>query len=308
MSRVRIVGDFAIMVVGAGRGPLIKASLRATHSANLDGRVKIFGVEKNPNAVITLLNSWPRGCPERVEIIAKDMRDWDAPEAADIIVSELLGSWGDNELSPECLRGVEQYLKPTGVSIPCSYDSFVAPLSSHKVWSDVRGLSKSAMDTDASLAASGVSRFETPYVVRLYNFYEIAKPKVCFTFEHKPSDTVSGGETVNVDDLERYTSLSFKAKEDAVIHGFSGYFTAVLYGEVNISIHPEQYSEGMFSWFPLFLPIREPVYVKKGQEFIASFWRKRSPKKVWYEWCIQTESGQITPIHNPTGRSYAVNL
>ena len=28
------------------------------------------------------------------------MRDWDAPEKADILVSELLGSVGDNELSP----------------------------------------------------------------------------------------------------------------------------------------------------------------------------------------------------------------
>ncbi len=30
---------------------------------------------------------------------------------ADIIVSELLGSFGDNELSPECLDGVQKFLK-----------------------------------------------------------------------------------------------------------------------------------------------------------------------------------------------------
>jgi protein arginine N-methyltransferase 5 len=48
---------------------------------------------------------------DRVEIIAKDMRDWDAPEKADILVSELLGSIGDNELSPECLDGAQKFLK-----------------------------------------------------------------------------------------------------------------------------------------------------------------------------------------------------
>lgn len=32
----------------------------------------------------------------------QDMRFWDAPQLADILVSELLGSFGDNELSPEC--------------------------------------------------------------------------------------------------------------------------------------------------------------------------------------------------------------
>lgn len=30
---------------------------------------------------------------------------------ADILVSELLGSWGDNELSPECLDGAQHLLK-----------------------------------------------------------------------------------------------------------------------------------------------------------------------------------------------------
>lgn len=39
------------------------------------------------------------------------MREWDAPEKADILVSELLGSFGDNELSPECLDGAQKFLK-----------------------------------------------------------------------------------------------------------------------------------------------------------------------------------------------------
>ena len=30
---------------------------------------------------------------------------------ADIIVSELLGSFGDNELSPECIDGAQEFLK-----------------------------------------------------------------------------------------------------------------------------------------------------------------------------------------------------
>jgi hypothetical protein len=36
-------------------------------------------------------------------------------------VSELLGSFGDNELSPECLDGAQWFLKPDGISIPSSY-------------------------------------------------------------------------------------------------------------------------------------------------------------------------------------------
>ena len=48
---------------------------------------------------------------EQVTVISSDMRHWDAPVKADIIVSELLGSFGDNELSPECLDGAQKFLK-----------------------------------------------------------------------------------------------------------------------------------------------------------------------------------------------------
>ena len=48
---------------------------------------------------------------DKVTVVSSDMRDWKAPEKADILVSELLGSFGDNELSPECLDGAQRYLK-----------------------------------------------------------------------------------------------------------------------------------------------------------------------------------------------------
>lgn len=39
------------MVLGAGRGPLVNASLRAAKQA--DRKLRVYAVEKNPNAVIT---------------------------------------------------------------------------------------------------------------------------------------------------------------------------------------------------------------------------------------------------------------
>lgn len=47
----------------------------------------------------------------KVQLIFGDMRAIDVPEKADILVSELLGSFGDNELSPECLDGGMRFLK-----------------------------------------------------------------------------------------------------------------------------------------------------------------------------------------------------
>jgi predicted RNA methylase len=47
----------------------------------------------------------------KVELLFGDMRHIDVPEKADILISELLGSFGDNELSPECLDGAMRFLK-----------------------------------------------------------------------------------------------------------------------------------------------------------------------------------------------------
>jgi hypothetical protein len=48
---------------------------------------------------------------DKVQILHGDMRVIEIPEKADILVSELLGSFGDNELSPECLDGAMRFLK-----------------------------------------------------------------------------------------------------------------------------------------------------------------------------------------------------
>ena len=74
----------------------------------------------------------------KVTIVAADMRHWEAPEKADILVSELLGSFGDNELSPECLDGAQRFLREDGVSIPTSYTSYLQPVTTTKLWNDVR--------------------------------------------------------------------------------------------------------------------------------------------------------------------------
>lgn len=64
----------AVQVVGAGRGPLVQAALNAGETA---GRaLKVYAVEKNANAVITLRNRAIMDEWTNVTIVAKDMRDW----------------------------------------------------------------------------------------------------------------------------------------------------------------------------------------------------------------------------------------
>lgn len=67
----------------------------------------------------------------RVHILHCDMRNLAELKMqrkipnADIIISELLGSFADNELCPECLDGVSMIVDDNTVFIPKSYKSYL---------------------------------------------------------------------------------------------------------------------------------------------------------------------------------------
>ncbi|KAH9798415.1 protein arginine N-methyltransferase 1.5 [Citrus sinensis] len=298
-----------LMVVGAGRGPLVRASLQAAEETGR--KLKIYAVEKNPNAVVTLhslvrLEGWEK----TVTIVSCDMRCWDAPEKADILVSELLGSFGDNELSPECLDGAQRFLKQDGISIPSSYTSFIQPVTASKLHNDV----KSHKD---------VVHFETAYVVKVHSVARLAPCEPVFTFTHPNFSTKKSN--------QRYKKLRFEIPSDtgsAMVHGFAGYFDAMLYKDVHLGIEPSTATPNMFSccasssvcfvesyfdtglqipaWFAIFFPLRTPVCIRPGSPLEVHFWRCCGSTKVWYEWCVA--SPNPSPVHNSNGRSYWVGL
>lgn len=103
--------EITVMYFGAGRGPLIRKSLKAAERAKV--KVKVIALDKNPNAIVTLRNMIiDEKLEDRVTLFAGDMRKIAIGDMqGDILVSELLGSFGDNELSPECLIPTEKFLK-----------------------------------------------------------------------------------------------------------------------------------------------------------------------------------------------------
>ncbi|KAH9759954.1 protein arginine N-methyltransferase 1.5 [Citrus sinensis] len=267
-----------LMVVGAGRGPLVRASLQAAEETGR--KLKIYAVEKNPNAVVTLH------------------------------VSELLGSFGDNELSPECLDGAQRFLKQDGISIPSSYTSFIQPVTASKLHNDV----KSHKD---------VVHFETAYVVKVHSVARLAPCEPVFTFTHPNFSTKKSN--------QRYKKLRFEIPSDtgsSMVHGFAGYFDAMLYKDVHLGIEPSTATPNMFSccasssvcfvesyfdtglqipaWFAIFFPLRTPVCIRPGSPLEVHFWRCCGSTKVWYEWCVA--SPNPSPVHNSNGRSYWVGL
>lgn len=133
-------------MVGAGRGPLVTSCLQAyqqligeigknsTNSNSSSGvklmQMQVYAVEKNPSTVLYLQSKLQQdwtGAPVRV--VHSDLRKLKAVNlfgsekvTTNLIVSELLGSFGCNELSPECLDALfhdeTDVCGPNTVSIP----------------------------------------------------------------------------------------------------------------------------------------------------------------------------------------------
>eukprot|EP00943_MAST-04B_sp_MAST-4B-sp1_P006048 g6048.t1 len=275
--------SISLMVVGAGRGPLVVCALNAAKNNNMTN-LDIIAVEKNPNAVVTLRARFANH--SNVKVVSSDMRQFQPDRKADILVSELLGSFGDNELSPECLDGAQTFLKKKdGISIPSDSTSFLSPISTNKLWNECSKY-------------KDVKHLEIPYVVRLHDFFEIASAKKCFTFHHPNWDDEI--------DNKRFKKILFKAAANTVCHGFAGYFESTLYNDIFISINPKSFSTGMFSWFPMYFPLRNPFPVKENDMIEVNFWRCIKNRKVWYEWCIVQPIQ--SPIHNVNGRSSWIGL
>ena len=203
----------------------------------------------------------------------------------DILVSELLGSFADNELSPECLDGVNDVINPVhGISIPASYSAHFTPVSAPKLHADI------VHQTVSNPAAP-----ETPYVVMLHaidflsttdaavsgensanNGNRASTPSASFSTTEFPSPFVQTAwsfshpnrhippqspmqSTISNAHNVRQTRLAFPAQNRGVCHGLAGYFETVLYGDVELSTNPvtmDAKSANMISWFPIYFPLK----------------------------------------------------
>eukprot|EP00210_Caulerpa_lentillifera_P008346 g7960.t1 len=277
-----------LMVLGAGRGPLVELALEAARDCGR--RIRIYAIDKNPYALLNLeVKAQEANWGETVVTVCEDMRNWVAPEQADIIISELLGSFGDNELSPECLDGAQRLLKSTGISIPTSYRSYCVPITASKAYS-------------MALAFKDPKKLETSFVVKLSNVALLTDPLPVFEFKHP--------RPLSESDNSGYQNLEFIRNLDApscLMHGLAGYFETVLYGDIKLSTLPRNHTANMESWFPMFFPLKSPITIPKGCSKIqVQFWRCIGHHKVWYEWAVSHPV--TTSLHNANGHAISVEL
>ena len=168
----------------------------------------------------------------------------------DIIVSELLGSFADNELAPECLAATVKMARPSCVYIPQSHTSFLYPVAApilrrllqdegtptqtHCPWV----LSARAVP----IADQGLSK----HVV--YKLLSSSVGAPVFSFSYAPTGITASPAT------EATATVEFDPSNNAV-DGFCGMFQAVLIDDICLSTLPGHVTPGLNEWNPMFFPV-----------------------------------------------------
>lgn len=310
--------SLTILIAGAGRGPLVDRTVLLLKQFNVLDQVKVIALEKNPQAGLYLQKRNFDLWHNRVEIIIEDMRKWkDESIKVDLCVSELLGSLGCNELSPECLYSVERYhSKPHTIFIPQSYTSYIAPIASPLLHQKLRDCKDGQ---------------ESPWVMHNVPYCSLSsRINELWSFHHPLSNGTQDGDL-----FSRNAVTEFKIKYRGEIHGLLGFFTAQLYNDIFLSTVPDDsivklskihngavtgrlpleevvrnshdhsgvesnqlkgnfkkldHTPNMHSWSPLVFPLNQPLAVTDDTELAVFFSRNHSQleNSTWYEWSVES--------------------
>lgn len=350
-ARRREGARFVVVVLGAGRGPLITEVLNAALDEDLS--VDVIAIEKNPSAASFLnlrnaTDAWwstmKQMCDHTVHVVEGDGRHLSSilqrypvivplMRQCGLVVSELLGSGGDNELSPECIEGFRRELcrlQQNGSttttlvpSIPQSYTLHVAALQSSHLVDQVTESSRRGVTPSPRVPRQGDCHsavFHNPLVVHLSRALLLSKPQEVWTFRHSVERTAGKVECGSEFERDKKVNLSLLSSiECGRVDFVSGFFSCTLYASeardwgdessvvenkkvakerraVTLSTIPSEWTEKMFSWFPLALPIATPVYLDHGaggtpsvELFLRRCVGESQSSHVHYEWKLAAD-------------------
>lgn len=305
--------QLTILIAGAGRGAIVDKLYQVITKHSIINQVTILALEKNPEACLYLQKRNFEYWDSRVELIKEDMKTWKDPTVKiDMCISELLGSFGCNELSPECLFEIEKYHgKPNTIYIPKSYSSYIAPVTCPLIYQKLKDTNERRKNLQSLWVLHKIP-------------YQILSSKInkIWTFKHPMTRA----------NFNQQSTTVFKMKQRGEIHGLVGFFTATLYDEKTVlSIIPNghmvkdnsenypthnmeniSHTKDMISWSPIVLPLEQPLPIVDDTEISLSISRLHNGREVWYEWSMESfiyfvvPEEKVSQINNQTTLSKEV--
>jgi len=231
-----------VLDLGAGCGILSFFAAQA-------GAARVYAVEQQHSADVAQLLARQLGFLDRVEVLHTRSTETVLPELADVLVTETLGSFGlEERILTNVLDARARLLKPDATIIPSRLRLFLAPVEAPTAFADhVEWWSEPRYELDFSSLRAFASN--AVYLVDL--------TPANFLSEQAEAVTIEMGCFTSVDVSG---NVSFVTKRDGLMHGFGGFFSALLASGIELS----NAVAGSTHWRHVFLPFERPVAVTPG--------------------------------------------
>lgn len=170
------------------------------------------------------------------------------PVQADVVMSETLGNWPYEENIIETMNDAHRFLKPGGVIIPQRLRSFVAPVTSPRLYDELNVWDR---------VGHGLT-FTAAKEICMNNMYvkEIQKSDIGEMKEWDAVDFRKNNASI------REATMQWSFKKSATVYGFAIWWEALLIKNITLSTSP---TDPPTHWKQIYLPLVEPLKIRPSE-------------------------------------------
>lgn len=246
-------GD-VVLDLGTGTGILARFALEA-------GAKKVYGIEVS-NIGKQAEKSLAKDFPGKFTLIAGVSFGVTLPQKVDVIISEIIGNFGDNENIGEILNDASmRFLKQGGTMLPMDLRTFVCPVFLEDINNDI------AVQHFSLYPCCTKKHLADPF----QSYYDALIPCSC---ELAEAQEVAAFHFDGVDEVSYKKDIEFTVTKNGLFTGLKGYFKAQLSSKVELDISGETIGENASSsWQHAYFPIDPSFEVNVGDKIRMSIER-----------------------------------
>ena len=234
-------GD-VVIDIGTGTGVLSVFAAKA-------GASRVYAIEQEPVIGVARKIAARNGLSDIITFVEGSSLDVELPESADVLITETIGNMGlDEGIIAWIIDARERFLKPGGVTIPLDMEVVACLVSVPVDYENIARWSRPLLGLDFSPLA-GVARNNVHWAD--LSRAEFATRPVSIYATDFSHDAVSMS-TVN----------TVEVTKDVNVHGIGVWFRSSLTADIHIT---NEAPNGVPSWEHGFLPLDQPIAVRKGQ-------------------------------------------